>query len=282
VLDLSDVFAKRVVKPFARSYAKGETPNPCIECNHHLKFGALFKKARALGADFVATGHYARVSRGGLFRAADPRKDQSYVLYRLTPRELAHVLFPLGEMTKDAVREEARRLKLRVAAKPDSQEICFVPPGKTAEYLKTCGLKGKAFGPGDLRDTSGKRLGTHKGVAYYTRGQREGLGIAVGKPLYVVDLDPKTNTVVVGNADETLSRTFSVEHLSWTLGAPPASRFKALVQIRSRHEPAPCRVNIKGGTARVEAAQPLRAVTPGQAAVFYRGDQVLGGGLISR
>jgi tRNA-uridine 2-sulfurtransferase len=290
VLDLSDTFKKDVMDPFVRSYLGGETPNPCIACNRFIKFGALFEKAKALGADAVATGHYARVieERAGdrpvfsLRRGMDKHKDQSYVLYHLTQKELAHILLPVGEMEKSRVRDMARRYHVKVAEKPDSQEICFVPPGKTAEYVRAAGVDAPTLHPGDIRDTSGKVLGEHPGTAYFTRGQREGLGLSVGKPLYVVDVDAAANTLIVGDDADTGTARFQVRDVSWTWDAPPSDSFDAHVQIRSRHGAAPCRVAVAAAGARVETLTPQRAVTPGQSAVFYDGDRVIGGGVISR
>ncbi|MGQ0644400.1 MAG: tRNA 2-thiouridine(34) synthase MnmA [Elusimicrobiota bacterium] len=295
VLDFSGVFKDNIMDPFVRAYAAGETPNPCIACNRFVKFDALLAKAVALGADAVATGHYARASsfqEGDatiyrLHRAADAHKDQSYVLYNLRQAQLARILFPLGELTKPAVRDIARRWNLKTADKPDSQEICFVPGADAAAYLESqfqeSAARPSTARPGDIRDTAGRVLGTHKGVAFYTRGQRQGLGLSLGKPAYIVDLDVRTNTVVVGSDEETLSESFWVRDLSWVRGAPPAPELDARVKIRSRHEPAPCRIQLTDGApgqARVTPAVPQRAVTPGQAAVFYAGDEVLGGGAI--
>jgi tRNA-specific 2-thiouridylase len=299
VMDFSDTFQDNIIDPFVRSYLGGETPNPCISCNRFVKFNALLNKAVALGADAVATGHYARMKtfkENGrpvfrLFRAADPRKDQSYVLHHLGQQELSRLVFPVGEMLKAEVREAARRFGLRTADKPDSQEICFVPGADTSAYLKNrfqemaderdkTGRIPFTAQPGPIRDTSGRTLGTHRGVAFYTHGQREGLGISAGKPLYVVDLDADTNTVVVGSDQETLSENFFVRDVRWTQDIPPASAFEAKVQIRSRHEAAPCRVSLEGDKVHVRLLVPQRAVTPGQSAVFYRDEEVLGGGTI--
>ncbi|MBI4396506.1 MAG: tRNA 2-thiouridine(34) synthase MnmA [Elusimicrobia bacterium] len=292
VLDFSDVFRERIMDPFEKSYLAGETPNPCIACNRYVKFSALLEKAVALGADAVATGHYARVVREEtdrgpryqLYRSVDRRKDQSYVLHHLGQKELSKIIFPVGEMAKPDVREAARRWGLPVADKRDSQEICFVPGADTAAYLafryRETGVEAPALGPGEIRDISGRLLGQHKGAAFYTRGQRHGLNLSVGKPMYVVDVDPATNTVVVGPDEETLSGRFSVKDVHWTLEAPFVE-FDAEVKIRSRHEAAPCRVLVREDALDVELREPQRAVTPGQSAVFYDGDRVLGGGTIS-
>jgi tRNA-specific 2-thiouridylase len=290
VLDFSDEFAKNILNPFVASYIGGETPNPCIACNRFVKFDALLKKAVGLGADAVATGHYARVhatpSGPRLARAVDRRKDQSYVLYHLGPAELPRLMFPVGDMTKDQVRDAARRWDLRTAEKPESMEICFVPGADTAGFVKSqaeaAGMAATTLSPGPIVDTAGARLGTHRGVAYYTRGQRQGLGLALGRPVYVVDLDPATNTVVVGDDAETSTAGFAVRDVSWTLGRPPADEFDAHVQIRAHHEAAPARVRVTPHGVDVLWRHPQRAVTPGQAAVFYEGDDLWGGGTIDR
>ncbi|HRY29638.1 MAG TPA: tRNA 2-thiouridine(34) synthase MnmA [Elusimicrobiota bacterium] len=289
VLDFSDVFEEQVRDPFVRSYLKGETPNPCIDCNRYVKFDALFERALRLGADRVATGHYARIAlvkkkAGAIYelrRAVDLKKDQSYVLHHLGQKQLARLLFPVGELSKAEVRGEARRLKLRVADKPDSQEICFVPNADTAAYLRRCASDSERLRPGEIRDTAGRLLGNHRGVALYTRGQRHGLGLAAGKPMYVVDLRPESNTLVVGTDEETLSPRFSVRDLHWTADSAPGRSFRAKVQIRSRHTAMACRVTVSAETGEVELNEPQRAVTPGQSAVFYAGDKVIGGGTIS-
>jgi len=293
VLDFSDTFKDRIMDPFVRTYIDGETPNPCIACNRFVKFDALLNKAGALGADAVATGHYARVSsseRGGktvyhLKRAADAAKDQSYVLYNLGQRQLSKILFPIGDLAKPQVRSIAARFNLSTAQKPDSQEICFVPGADTARFLDNqyaADDRPATLTPGDIRDTAGNALGKHRGAAFYTRGQRQGLGLAAGKPLYIVDIRPETNTVVVGGDVETLSDGFLVRDVHWTLGAPPADAFTAAVKIRSRHTAAPCEISLSPEGARVRLKEPQRAVTPGQSAVFYDGDDVLGGGFITK
>ncbi len=288
VLDFSQTFHENIMAPFVTSYLNAETPNPCVNCNRFVKFDALLKKAVALGADAVATGHYARVlpkagGAHGLFRAVDRQKDQSYVLHHLGQAELSRLMFPVGGLTKPDVREAARRFGLKTAEKAESMEICFVPGADTRSYLQahTDPETDPTARPGEIRDTAGRVLGTHRGVAFYTRGQREGLGLSLGRPVYVVDLDPRTNTVVVGDDRETLSPRFTARDVVWTTGAPPAEEFEALVQIRSRHEAAPGRVRVTALGAEVEWLKPQRAVTPGQSAVFYDGDEVVGGGTIT-
>ncbi len=293
VLDFSREFQDNIMDPFVRSYAAGETPNPCIACNRFVKFDALLNKAMALGADGVATGHYARVKAeeaGGkttykLLRSLNREKDQSYVLYNLGQQQLSRLFFPVGEMPKSEVRELAKKFGLRTADKPDSQEICFVPGADTAKYLKNRFESADAPStarPGDIRDTDGKLLGRHRGAAFYTRGQRQGLGLSLGRPVYVVDIDPETNTLVVGSDEETLCESFDVRDVHWTAGSAPTDVFDADVQIRSHHEAAPCRIEARDAHVQVNWEIPQRAVTPGQSAVFYRGDEVVGGGFIAR
>ena len=293
VFDFAQTFEQKIMDPFLQSYLGGETPNPCINCNRYVKFDALLKKAVTLGADAVATGHYARVEKAAgdagpvyrLRRARDAQKDQSYVLYHLGQAELSRLLFPVGDMEKADVRAAAHRLGLRTADKPESMEICFVPGANTAAYVRDEAerkeLLARTVRPGPIKDKTGRVLGTHKGVAFYTRGQREGLGISVGRPLYVVDLDPATNTVFVGDDRDTLSDTFEVADAHWVHGRPPAAEFAAYVQIRSRHSPVGAVLTVTADGLRVKA-EGLRAVTPGQAAVFYDGDDVIGGGVIRR
>jgi tRNA-specific 2-thiouridylase len=291
VMDFSADFRRNIMEPFVDAYLAGETPNPCVACNRYVKFDALLKRAETLGADAVATGHYARVGREAdglhhLRRAVDLNKDQSYVLHNLGQGELARLMFPIGEMTKDAVRAAARRYGLKTADKAESMEICFVPRADTAGYVALAaqerGEAPAAVQPGPLVDTSGRLLGTHRGAAFYTRGQRQGLGVSVGKPLYVVDVDAPSNTVVVGSDAETRSAEAWVADAHWTLGRAPEEEFRALVQIRSRHGAAPARLVPEGEGVRVIWEEPQRAVTPGQAAVFYEGDEVIGGGTLRR
>jgi tRNA-specific 2-thiouridylase len=288
VMDFAETFQANIMGPFLDSYLAGETPNPCISCNRFVKFDALLKKALSLGADVVATGHYARIEesdgRYRLKRAVDVNKDQSYVLYHLGQRELPRLLFPLGHLTKPEVRDLARTRDLPTARKAESMEICFVPGADTAGFVKCEADRrektARTLSPGEIRDAAGRLLGIHRGVAFYTRGQREGLGLALGRPFYVVDLDAASNTVVVGEDRDTHADRFQVRGVSWTAGAPPAESFEALVQIRSRHAPVPARVIVDGDRAVVESCAPLRAPAPGQAAVFYGEDEVLGGGEI--
>ncbi len=294
VLDFADDFQKNILDPFVNSYLSGETPNPCIACNRFIKFDALLKKAVALGADAVATGHYARIDvreENGktvrrLQRAVDPNKDQTYVLYHLGQAELSRLMFPIGGMTKPQVREAARRFNLKTAEKDESMEICFVPNADTAGFVKFKSSEGGHSTPslskGPIKSLDGRVIGEHRGVAYYTRGQRSGLGLSLGRPAYVVDLDPVTNTLFVGEDEDTASAEVEVREIVWSLGAPPSGPVRAEVQIRSRHAAASSVVTPTGKGAHVRFDVPQRAVAPGQAAVFFDEDRVIGGGTLCR
>lgn len=279
VVDMAELFEDKVIRPFVEAYASARTPNPCVECNRSLKFGHLLGLARAWGASKVATGHYARAAGGRLLRAVDEAKDQTYFLYSLTEKELPGVLFPVGELTKAEVRRRAAALGLQTADKPESQEICFVP-GRDYEAFVSARAP-EAARPGPITDTEGRALGTHRGLASYTVGQRKRLGLSGPQPRYVVALEGETNTLVVGGGDEVRSIGFEMEALSWTGGAPSAP-LRAQVRIRHRHRPAEALVTPRAGGASVLFDEPQRAVTPGQAAVFYSGAEVLGGGTITR
>jgi tRNA-specific 2-thiouridylase len=286
ILDFESAFAERVVRPFAREYAAGITPNPCVECNRFLKFGALLEAAERLGAERLATGHYARVDRdpaSGLLRlrrARDRSKDQSYFLYALGQRELERVVFPVGRLVKGEVREVARAAGLGVADKRESQDLCFLGNQDRLQFLSRR-LGGEAGAPGPIVSTAGERLGTHPGLAFFTVGQRRGLGSLPAGPWYVVRLEREGNRVVVGREGELLSRACEVKQVSWVAGVPPAGEIEVQVKIRHAHTPAEAQVAPLGeGAARVRFHSPQCAVTPGQAAVFYDGEWVLGGGRI--
>ena len=286
VLDLADEFRTHVIDYFVGSYEKGLTPNPCIACNTHIKFGSFYDRADELGAAWIATGHYAQLrkdvqtGRTQLFRAADAHKDQSYVLFDLSQAQLSRSLFPLGGFVKEDARRVARAYGFVNADKPDSQDICFIQNHDTAGFLKSrLGTLGE---PGPIVDTSGKELGTHRGLLSYTVGQREGLGLAVGKPIYVVAIDQAQNRLVVGERSDILGRHLGVERVNWVSIAQPTAPIRARVKIRSRHEPAAAdiRPSADGREATIIFDEPQPAITPGQAAVFYDGDRVLGGGWI--
>jgi tRNA-specific 2-thiouridylase len=293
VLDFEGPFREAVMDPFLAEYAAGRTPNPCVRCNRFVRFPQLWRKARLLGAEGVATGHYARAltvegDRVELRRPVDRAKDQTFYLWGLSPALLERALFPLGELTKDDVRALAAELGLATAEKPESQDICFIPDGDLKGFLTREAAARPAlaaagrFAPGPIRDGEGRELGTHPGSAYFTIGQRRGLGVAAGEPLYVTGIG-EDNELVVGSADELLAGGLEAEDVNWLLDSEelPREEFRAAVQIRYRGAPAPATVAQGPGrtfSARFDA--PQRAVAPGQSAVVYRGDRVLGGGTI--
>lgn len=284
-LNVRDLFGRTVIQNFLEEYQAGRTPNPCVRCNRYVKFEGLLAKARALGARYLATGHYARIGRSAdgrftLRKALDSTKDQSYALCFLTQEQLAHTLFPLGESTKLEVRGIAARLGLATAEKPESQEICFVP-GDYGEYLRQ--MAPWAVRPGPIRDVNGEPKGTHQGIAFYTVGQRKGLGVAAGKPLYVVDIDPEENAVIVGGWEDAHAQGLIADDLNWVSAPEQEGQIDVGVRIRYRASEAPAKAQLQSdGTLLVEFAEPQRAVTPGQAVVLYQGDVVVAGGTIKK
>jgi tRNA-uridine 2-sulfurtransferase len=287
VLDESALFKERVVAPFVRDYLAGETPYPCAQCNTHLKFGSLFVHARKAGADYLATGHYARVvhePEPALYRAAHDGKDQTYALWGIARKALPRLLFPLGGLTKDEVRAHGERLGLaRVAHKVESQDLCFVPDGDYAGFVAREAGAAAVDTPGALVDGAGAIVGTHQGLARYTVGQRRGIGLAAATPRYVIGLEPSTNTVRVGAEDELFARTAPFVDFNWLCEGAPAPGERIEAQIRYRHRPAAAALFVDaGGRGRLEFDEPQRAITPGQSAVFYRGDRLLGGARIAR
>lgn len=282
VFDLKGEFYDFVIKHFIDEYCAGRTPNPCIQCNIHIKFGAMLDYAKQNGFDKIATGHYARVEKCGdrylLKKALDATKDQSYVLYGLTQNELSKTVLPLGDYTKAQAREIAEEIKLCVARKSDSQDICFVPDGDYAAFIER--NTGINFAAGDYLDLDGKILGKHKGVIHYTIGQRKGLGIALGKHAFVLDKNADTNQIVLGDEEHLFYKKVEVNGVNITAG-DSLEGVKAAGKLRYRHQEQPCVIHQTGKDSVIlEFDTPQRAPSPGQAAVFYDGDIVLGGGVI--
>ena len=279
-----DAFRREVMARFTAEYQAGRTPNPCIDCNRCLKFGALLDRAVTLGYDYIATGHYARVAYDEaagcyrLLRGADRWKDQSYVLYQLTQYQLAHLLLPVGDFDKDAIRHSAREAGLRNADKSDSQDICFVPDGDYVSFLLSQGV---TLTPGDFVDEAGHILGRHRGLPCYTIGQGKGLGIALGKHVYVLEKNGADNTVVLGDNDRLFRRELTACRVNWIAGEPPRAPFRCTAKTRYSQVEAPALAEpLPEGRLRLTFDEPQRAITAGQAAVLYDGDEVLGGGTI--
>ncbi|MCF7801495.1 MAG: tRNA 2-thiouridine(34) synthase MnmA [Candidatus Marinimicrobia bacterium] len=287
-LDYSEKFREMVVKNFVEEYKRGRTPNPCVLCNTEMKWRALLEKVDDLGADYIATGHYARKVRNPetgawrIARARDEKKDQSYVLWGIQPDGLAQTLFPLGDLTKDEIRALAAASNLRTAHTPESQDICFIPDNDYRRFLKEKHATDLVdVAPGDIMDMHGEKLGEHKGIPFYTVGQRKGLGLATGEPMFVTQIDKERNTIRVGHREETLSETFLVEDLNWFEEVPAGESVRVFAHIRYNHPGEWATVTVEtDGVARVVYDNPQAAITPGQSAVFYQEDQVLGGGHI--
>jgi tRNA-specific 2-thiouridylase len=281
VWDMAERFHRDVVEDFVAEYAAGRTPNPCLRCNEKIKFAAVLDRALALGFDAVCTGHYARIVDGTLRRAADPAKDQSYVLAVLTAGQLAHSIFPLGDTPKTEVRAEAARRGLAVAAKPDSHDVCFIADGDTKAFL----ARHLGEAPGRIVDSSGAVLGEHDGAYAFTVGQRRGLRVGMpaadGKPRYVLDIEPVTKTVTVGPAEELDIAEITASRPVWTGCSPPSGPLDCLVQLRAHGEPHACTAWLDGETLRIRLRDPVRAVAKGQAAVLYGADTVLGSATIN-
>lgn len=304
LLNVEQEFKAHVVDVFLDGYARGITPNPCIECNRRIKFGTLLAKARALGANYLATGHYARTRLGAdgeleLLKGVDPNKDQAYALYRLTQEQLSHTMFPLGEFTKEQTRETARQLKLHVSEKDESQDLCFIADGDYRRFLKR--HIPDALVPGPIVDATGRRLGTHEGLPFYTIGQRKGLGISSGEPFYVTDLDSSCNEIVVGHNHELGRRELVARDLNWISRRLPTGPMRVTAKIRYRAQEAAATItpispdnlpvsSPPRGTGetgedwrlRVTFDLAMRDITPGQSVVFYSGEVCLGGGIIER
>jgi len=284
-INLKDIFKKEVVDYFIEEYASGRTPNPCVPCNRKIKFGAFLDSAIKVGADYLATGHYVRSAwdptfkRYYLKKGHDLQKDQSYTLYRLTQKQLSYSCFPLGAYHKAQVRQKAKEMGFQIANKAESQEVCFIPNNDYRDFMIR--QKGK-FIPGPIKDTSGRELGIHKGLPFYTVGQRRGLGLTSNEPLYVVEIKPQENVLVVGTKEEIYSRELIAHQLNYMKIPPPlkAVSIKARIRYRAPEVPALLHPIDRQGRAKVEFSEPQAAVTPGQSIVFYQDEDVLGGGII--
>lgn len=289
-LNFRDVFKEKVIDNFVEEYKNGRTPNPCIRCNQFIKFDHLARKARELGVKFIATGHYARIesrkqntehgTRGFILKkGADKRKDQAYVLYMMNQESLAHTLFPLGNLAKDEVRRMAKGLGLPVAEKEESQEICFVEDDDYGRFLKE--VYPEAVKPGSIMDQKGNILGMHGGIAFYTLGQRKGIGAHKGLPKYVIQIDREKNAIVIGDQEDTLGNEVTAGQLNYVSGEAPPAPLDVTAKIRYNSPEAPAVLYpLDKGEARVVFKKPQRAITPGQSMVFYKGDEVIGGGII--
>ncbi len=284
VIDAKDIFRNTVVAYFLDGYARGVTPNPCLACNRHIRWGFLLEHAMAMGVDFMATGHYARIETGAgkvnLLRAVDASKDQSYVLHVLTQDQLQRALFPVGEYPKAEIRSLADKYGLPVARRPDSQDLCFLAGEDYRDFISRNAPH--IVRPGEIVTRDGRSLGSHTGLVNYTIGQRKGLGIPSPVPLYVLGKDAATNTLIVGTADQLGCGEITVQGVNWISGELPPQAFQAGVKVRYTAQEAPAAVTLldDGSSARVRFDEPQRGVTPGQAAVFYDGDLVQGGGII--
>ena len=285
VLNFSDVFKEKVIEPFIDEYLNGRTPNPCIACNKHIKFDDFFKKARQIGCDYVATGHYAKIEKDEesgrylLKKSVTDKKDQTYALYNLTQEQLEHTLLPIGEFEKDKVREIAKEMGMEVHNKPDSQEICFVKDNDYARYVKKHSKK--RIEDGYFVDTNGNVLGRHNGIVNYTIGQRKGLGIAFGKPMFVVDIDAKKNTVILGDNEDIFNKELIAKDVNFIKYDKIDEPIRVQAKIRYSAKPADATVyNIGEDKIKIVFDEPQRAITKGQSVVMYDGDVVVGGGII--
>ncbi len=287
VMNFRNEFAQKVIANFCREYSLGRTPNPCIRCNEHIKFDALLNRAKELGADFIATGHYTRIEhdevndRYLLKKGVDRGKDQSYVLYTMSQNQLKHTLMPLGVFTKEKVRQLARELGLSVADKAESQEICFIPDGNYSSFLKE--YMPDVAKPGPVLDREGNTLGEHRGILFYTIGQRKGLGISAGEPLYVVAIDRGRNAIIVGLKEDVYRDELIAADINWISMESPKQPLELKAKIRYRHREADAVItSISQREVHVKFSRPQMAITPGQAIVFYHKDTVLGGGTIEQ
>lgn len=285
VMNFKEEFKEHVIKYFVEEYKQGRTPNPCIACNRYVKWESLLKRSLDIGADYIATGHYARIEqlpngRYALKKSATEAKDQTYALYNLTQYQLSHTLMPVGEYTKDEIRELAEEIHLQVANKPDSQEICFIPDHDYAGFIAE---NSDGIPPaGNFVDRDGQVLGKHKGITHYTIGQRKGLNLSMKKPVFVVEIRPDTNEVVIGDSEDVFSDTLYCDHINWmSIEGLNGEERKVIAKIRYSHKGAPCRIRqVEEDVVECIFEEPQRAITPGQAVVFYDGDYVAGGGII--
>ena len=283
--NFSDDFKGQVIDRFISSYERGATPNPCIDCNRYLKFERLYERARILGCDAIVTGHYARIEQENgrwlLKKSLDESKDQSYVLYQLTQEQLSHLLLPVGSFEKPEIREQAEEAGLANAHQADSQDICFIPDGDYVRFLRDYG--GVTPQPGDFLDETGRVLGCHRGLECYTAGQRKGLGVSADRPLYVISKNAENNTVLLGDNEELFSTALLASRVNWIAGETPAEKVYCTAKTRYSQKECDAVVTpLEGGCAHVELLTPQRAVTAGQAVVFYDGEEVLGGGTIEK
>lgn len=287
VMNFKEEFRKNVMDYFVGEYVEGRTPNPCIACNRHVKWESLLRRSMAIGADYIATGHYAQIDRlpGGRYSlktSVTAAKDQTYALYNLTQEQLSHTLMPVGSYHKEEIRDMAERLGLPVAHKPDSQEICFIPDHDYASFIEE--YTGRELPPGNFVDLDGNVLGRHRGITHYTVGQRKGLNLSMGRPVFVVEIRPETNEVVIGDNQDVFTNVLRCDKLNWmAVDGLHEKPMEVLAKIRYSHKGSPCTIR-EIGDDMVECRfhEPVRAVTPGQAVVFYDGDYVAGGGTIIR
>ena len=286
VMNFRNVFQEKVIDYFVKEYQRGATPNPCNACNRFVKWEALLDRARAIGADYIATGHYARVTelengRFSIQNSVTAQKDQTYALYNLTQEQLSHTLMPVGAYTKEEIRQIAQKLNLPVANKQDSQDICFIPDGDYATFIKE--ETGQTFAPGNFVDEEGKVLGQHKGIIHYTIGQRKGLGLTAATPLFVKELRPETNEVVITTSEGLFGKVCYIRDMNYMAIPGLDGDTRAIGKVRYSHKGAPCTLTpLSDGWVRCTFDEPQRAMTPGQAAVFYEDDHVLCGGTIDR
>jgi tRNA-uridine 2-sulfurtransferase len=278
--NLESEFASRIIEPFCREYENGRTPNPCIQCNRHIKFGLLLERVTKLGGDYLATGHYARVEKSSnaylLKKGLDASKDQSYFLHVLGQKELGRVLFPVGDMQKSEVKKMAAGLGLSAADQRESQDICFIPDNNSRAFLASR----LTVKPGEIVDASGRVIGMHKGLAFYTIGQRQGMGVAASQPLYVLKMEIATNRLVVGFQPELYRDSLTAVGVNWVRGLPPDKGLPVTVRVRYRAREAQAVLQFEEDKVKVRFIEPQRAIAPGQSVVFYQGDIILGGGLI--